>query len=148
MQLTIIDTVAFTAYAEAVATDRTDLADFYQTRFRPDFLPAFNAWMRIDPLNNPDAPSSPFAMREYVLPETTAAQIYDAQGEEAYAHGEVSKEHSEQYVLNTVILATVLFFAGIAPRVKWVPARLGLMSVAIALLGFAFFDVASLPVAH
>jgi hypothetical protein len=148
MQLTVIDTVAFTSYAEAVALDRAELADFYQARFRPDFVPAFNAWMRTDPLNNPDAPSTPFEMREYVLPETTAAQIYDAQGEEAYAHGEESKEHSEEYVLNTVILATVLFFAGIAPRIGWVPARLALMAVAIVFLGFAIIDVATLPVAH
>ncbi len=148
MQLTTIDIVTFTAYADAAATGNTALADFYEARFRPDFQPAFNAWMRLNPLTNPEAPPSPFAMAEYVLPETTAAELYDAQGEEAYSHGEEAKENSEEYVLNTVILATVLFFAGVAPRIRWVPARLGLMAVAITLLGVGIFDVFSLPVAH
>lgn len=148
MQLTVIDTVTFTAYTDAVATGNAALADFYQTRFRSDFVPAFNAWMRQNPLTNPEAPSSPFAMREYALPETIAAQTYDAQGEEAFAHGEEAKDHSEQYVLNTVILATVLFFAGIAPRVRWVPARLALMSMSVLFLFIGMFDVITLPVAH
>lgn len=147
LQLTTIDTLTFTHYMDAVATNRTELANFYQTRFRPDFLPAFNAWMALDPLNNPDAPPSPFAMKEYALPESAAAQIYDAQAEEVFAHGEEAKERSADYVLNTVILATVLFFAGIAPRVGWMPARLTLVAVALVMLAVGIFDVFTQPIA-
>jgi len=49
---------------------------------------------------------------------------------------------------DTVILATTLFFAGIAPRVGWVPARMALMAVACVFLGVGIFDAAILPVSH
>jgi hypothetical protein len=146
MQLTIIDVTTFTNFINAFAQGDTKLADFYTARFRPDFKPAFNAWMAQNPLTNLDAPPSPFALPEYLLPETVKAQELDAEAEAAFAHGEESKEHSEEYVLNTVILAMTLFFAGIAPRVGWMPARIALMAVAVVFLCVGIFDVAVLPV--
>ena len=40
-----IDVATFTEWVDARALHRTDLADFYQTRFRDEFRPAFAAWI-------------------------------------------------------------------------------------------------------
>ncbi len=65
--LELIDLESFNVYAVAVASDNAALAQFHESRFRPDFRPAFDAWIALDPLNNPDAPPSPFLMPEYQI---------------------------------------------------------------------------------
>jgi hypothetical protein len=131
----------------AYAHGETELTDFYTARFRPDFKPAFDAWMGLNPLSNPDAPPSPFAMPEYRLPETIKSEELNAEARAVFAEGEESKHHSEEYVFNTVLLATVLFFAGIAPRIRWMPACLALIAVSTFLLAVGVFDVVALPIA-
>jgi len=147
MQLTTIDVTTFTNYINALATGNTELTDFYTARFRPDFKPAFNAWIAQDPLTNANAPPSPFAMADYLLPETVLATDLGAQAEAAFAEGEESKHYSEEYVFNTVLLATVLFFAGIAPRVRWMPASIALIALSCVMLTFGIIDAVQLPVA-
>jgi len=46
-----------------------------------------------------------------------------------------------------VLLATVLFFAGIATRFEWQPIRWALLGVGIALLVFGVYNLLSLPIA-
>ena len=64
---TQVDIAMFFQWVNATATDDAELADFYKDRFRPEFRPAFDAWLATDPLTNPDAPPTPFAMDEYQL---------------------------------------------------------------------------------
>ncbi len=64
---TQVDIAMFFQWVNATETDDPELADFYQDRFRPEFQPAFDAWLATDPLTNPDAPPTPFAMDEYQL---------------------------------------------------------------------------------
>src|SRR5262245_26332936 len=54
-----IDVALFTQWVDAYARDETELADFYRKRFRPEFQPAFRAWVATRPRVNPDAPLSP-----------------------------------------------------------------------------------------
>ena len=42
----------FFQWVNATETDEGALADFYEARFRPDFRPAFDAWLATDPLTN------------------------------------------------------------------------------------------------
>src|SRR5215469_7768775 len=37
----------------------------FERRFLPEFRPAFEAWKKTDPLNNPNAPAGPQFMPEY-----------------------------------------------------------------------------------
>ena len=64
---TQVDIAMFFQWVNATATDEPELADFYAARFRPEFQPAFDAWLATDPLTNPEAPPTPFAMDEYQL---------------------------------------------------------------------------------
>ena len=84
---TQVDVAVFIQWVNATARDDTELADFYEQRFRPEFVPAFDAWQDTDPLTNPEAPPTPFAMPEYQLEVRTEAEQLDAQSEVASAAG-------------------------------------------------------------
>jgi hypothetical protein len=68
-----IDVALFTQWVDAYARNETELAAFYDKRFRPEFKPAFNAWVATRPRKNPSAPLSPFAMPQYKLAANAAA---------------------------------------------------------------------------
>ena len=69
-----IDVALFTQWVDAYARDEIELAAFYRKRFRPEFQPAFNAWVATKPRKNPDAPLSPFALPEYKLAANATAE--------------------------------------------------------------------------
>ncbi len=145
-QLTLVDIVTFTNYVNALTSGDSDLADFYVQRFRPDFRPAFDAWMATDPLENPDAPSSPFVMPEYALPQTAQAAQLDESANRLFQEGEDANQHSDDYVLNTVFLAGVLLFTGIAPRIRWIPARLALTTISLTIFAVGLYNIVTFPV--
>jgi hypothetical protein len=146
-QLSIVDVTTFTNFANAYSAGNTKLADFYMQRFRPDFKPAFDAWIATKPLTNKDAPSSPFVMPEYVLPQLQEADKLEAEATDLFKDGQDDNAISDRYVLNTVFLATVLFFCGIAPRIRWFPAQSALVAVAIAILLLGLYRLATYPIA-
>ena len=73
-----VDVALFTQWVDAYAREETELADFYRKRFRPEFVPAFDAWVATRPRKNPGAPLSPFAMPQYKLAATTMADRLEA----------------------------------------------------------------------
>src|SRR6185312_741522 len=48
-----IDVALFTQWVDAYARDETRLTRFYRKRFRPEFRPAFEAWVATKPRTNP-----------------------------------------------------------------------------------------------
>ena len=93
-------------------TDDDELATFYVARFRPEFQPAFDAWLATDPLTDPDAPPTPFAMDEYRLAATAEAERLDAEAEAAAATVRRNVQRAANYVLAVVLFSVALFFAG------------------------------------
>ena len=75
-----VDVALFTQWVDAYAREETELAAFYRKRFRPEFVPAFDAWVATRPRKNPDAPLSPFAMPQYALAATTMADAARGEG--------------------------------------------------------------------
>jgi hypothetical protein len=145
-QLTTVDVLTFTNFVNAWTEDNTELADFYEQRFRPDFRPAFDAWMATNPLENPNAPPSPFAMPEYALPQMAQADQLEVEAGELFREGQDANQQSDDYVLNTVILAGVLLLAGAAPRIRWVPARIALAIVALTIFAIGLVNIVTYPV--
>jgi hypothetical protein len=145
-QLTIVDIMTFTNFVNAWTSGDTELADFYEQRFRPDFRPAFDAWMATDPLANPDAPPSPFAMPEYALPQTALAQQLDAEANVLFREGQDANQDADNYVLNTVFLAGALVLVGLAPRIGWVPARIALACAALLIFALGLYNIATYPI--
>ena len=47
-----IDVMTFSNFVNAWRSGDAELADFYRKRFRPEFVPAFDAWMATNPATN------------------------------------------------------------------------------------------------
>jgi hypothetical protein len=146
-QLVTIDVILFEGWVDAYVAENEDLLNFYEGRFRDEFNPAFEAWVAADPVNNPDAPSQPFLMEEYQVASMQEAEHLEEEASALFAEGELANQTSDDYAFSTVLLATVLFFAGIATRFDWQPIRWVLLAIGIGLLIFGVYNLLSLPIA-
>ena len=59
------DSAMFTAWLQAHSAGDTVLETEMTRRFTPDYRNAFDAWLALDPFDNPAAPPGPAAMPEY-----------------------------------------------------------------------------------
>jgi hypothetical protein len=143
---TIMDIETFNHFATAYDQDNAQLMAFHERQFSDRLRPAVDAWVATDPLNNLDAPSSPFAMPEYMVPERERSGQLEAEAEALFEEGEYANKQSDNYVLNTVFLATVLFFAGIVTKVRGRPARTVIVTLGAILLLYGIYHVATLPI--
>lgn len=145
-QLTQVDIGLFTNWINAYAQDNQKLVHFYQSRFRAEFKPAFEAWLATDPKNNPNAPPSPFALPEYQLAKEAEAAELQTQAELMFITANDANEIADRYVLNTVILASVLFLAGLASQVKSRLMRSMVVGFALLILFWGLYSVIILPI--
>lgn len=129
----------FVAWVTAVSNEEQELADFLYQRFPGELKVAADAWIATDPRVNPEAPATPFQMKEYVLPETAEANAMRQKARDETAEANASNEVSDRYVLLTVIFASVLFFGGISGKFQSKAVDLGMLGVAacIFLVGLA-----------
>ena len=146
-QLVTLDVILFEGWVDAYVAENEDLLNFYEDRFRDEFSPAFEAWVAADPINNPDAPSQPFLMEEYKVASMQEATELEEEASVLFVAGEQANQTSDDYAFSTVLLATVLFFAGIATRFEWQPIRWVLLAIGIGLLVFGVYTLLSLPIA-
>jgi len=146
-QLVTLDVILFEGWVDAYVAENEDLMHFYEGRFRDEFTPAFEAWVAADPVNNPDAPSQPFLMEEYQVASIQESEQLEEEASVLFSEGEQANQTSDDYAFSTVLLATVLFFAGIATRFEWQPIRWVLLAIGIGLLVFGVYTLLSLPIA-
>ena len=146
-QLVQIDVGLYMNWIEAYARDDQVLFDYYQELFRGEFQPAFEAWLATDPANNPDAPATPFEMPQYKLAKAEEAKQLELDAEAAFEEGRAANQQSDDYILNAVILASVLFLSGIVTRFDWLPVRLLIIVAALVLLGLGLYNIATYPIA-
>lgn len=121
----------FVQWAVAYSEENELLADFLYQRFPPLLRTATDAWIASEPLQNPAAPSSPFVMPEYQLPENVEAARWEAEASALLAQAEVADQTSDRYVLLTVVFASVLFFAGIAGKFQSQLIDLAMLALAL-----------------
>jgi hypothetical protein len=114
-----LHTDLFGQWAAAVGSGNTPLADFLIDRFPEPLKTATVAWQATRPLSNPSAPATPFDMPEYVLPEYAEADRWEATATAESEAANTANEHSDRYLLFTIIFATVLFFGGISGKFRW-----------------------------
>ena len=145
-QHSLFDLNMFNQWLNAHAVGNAPLAKVYERRFRPEFRPAFEAWLAKDPFNNPDAPPGPLYMKEYVVSEGEEAKVFADEAERLFAEGEAANQNSDNYVLNGVFLATVLFFIAIGERFDWAPVRIAILVMAAAMLIYGLYHIAIYPI--
>jgi hypothetical protein len=144
--LTQVDISLFVQWVNATAADDRELADFYAARFRPEFRPAFDAWQATDPLTNPDAPPTPFAMDEYQLQARADVERLDAEEEIAAATVRRNVQRSANYVLGVVLFAVALFFAGMSTKLRGTGPRKVLLVVGCLVFLAAAAWIATFPI--
>jgi hypothetical protein len=141
-----IDVALFTQWVDAYARDETELADFYSKRFRPEFKPAFVAWVATRPRKNPSAPLSPFAMAQYKLAATAAADRLEAKAVASSRRAGEFIQRADDYSLAVVLFASALFFAGISTRMRSFATRAVILGLGYALFLGSVIWIATFPV--
>ena len=142
---TQVDIATFIQWVNATATDEPELADFYPARFRPEFKPAFDAWLATDPLTNPDAPPTPFAMDEYQLQAQADAERSTPKRRMA-ATVRRNIQRSANYVLAVVLFAVALFFAGMSAKLRGAGPRKALLAVGCLVFLGTLAWIATFPI--
>jgi len=138
-QYTMIDVMMFTEYVNAVNNDDQKLSDFYFERFRPDFKPAVQAWLETNPFDNPNAPPHPFVMKEYKRTFAEQAEQKLKIAESKMDEAQQANQNSDNYVLFTVIYASILFLGSIAT--KFSSVRLNQICFIIGVASFTVITV-------
>jgi hypothetical protein len=141
-----IDVALFTQWVDAYARNETELVGFYRKRFRPEFRPAFVAWVATKPRTNPAAPLSPFAMPQYKLAATAQADRLEAEASTASVSVGAFIQRADNYSLAVVMFAASLFFAGISTRLHSSGPRTVVLGLGYALFLGSLIWIATFPV--
>jgi hypothetical protein len=145
-QLTQVDIATFTQWVDATVAGNAELAGFYEQRFRDEFQRAFDAWQASQPLTNPDAPLTPFALREYRLADADRATRLNREAGARSDAASAANRNADHYMLAVVLFATALFFAGISGKLRsQLPRELLLGLGAVVFVGAAIW-LATVPV--
>jgi hypothetical protein len=139
------DLLNFNRWLEVSTNGETELAALYERRFRDEFRPAFERWLRDDPLHNANASPSPLREKNYVLANARKADKLERLGDVRFAQGKEATESADDYVFVTVFFAVVLFFGGISLRFAWAPMRTLILGLGAVLLLYGAIRLATLP---
>ena len=141
-----VDIATFMQWVDSYARGDAKLVDFYRTRFRPEFRPAFDAWIATKPLKTEGAPPTPFAMPQYRLAAKAEADRQDRTAEELAAEVRQDIQRASNYVLGVVLFAVALFFAAMSTKLTAPGLRKTMLAVGwLLFLGTAVW-IATSPV--
>ena len=141
-----IDVATFIQWVDAYAQNEPELTRFYRTRFRDEFKPAFEAWIKTRPLRTEGAPPTPFAMPQYQLAAANEAKRLDAEAEVLTALVRRNIQRATNYVLGVVLFAVALFFAGMSTKLHGRGVRISMLAVGWIIFLTAIGWVATSPV--
>lgn len=147
-QRTGLDALLFVEYIKALQNNDSELADFYLERVRPELKVAIQAWLETNPFENPNAPPHPFVMPEYEKTFAEESAKFAKESEMKLQEAQQANQISDNYVMLTVLFASVLFIGGIIIRFSSKKLRLmvlipGLIIFAVAIAALAFMPIAT-----
>ncbi len=127
------DAGTFADAATAFTNGNQEAVDLYSERLlRDEFRVFVDKWLELDPLNNPDAPRTPFELdgftETYMAESMRLSEIAGGK----FESGKEANRNNDNFILATVLFASVLFFSGISTKFK--SARVRVLSIAIATL--------------
>jgi hypothetical protein len=141
-----VDVATFMQWVDSYARDETELVSFYRERFRPEFKPAFEAWIATKPLITAGAPRTPFVMPEYRLAAKAEADRLDVRAEALSAEVRRNIQRASNYVLGVVLFAVALFFAGMSTKLTAPGLRKALLVVGYAIFLGTVVWIATSPI--
>jgi hypothetical protein len=119
--------------------------DFLADRFRPEFVPAFEAWLATAPFSDAGVGTTPFQMADYELAATATADTLLVEAQQQSERALESNANSDRYVLMSIVFAIVLLFAGTSTKLSHRIARRGLLGAAGVVFVVATAVVLSFP---
>jgi hypothetical protein len=108
--------------------------------------PAVDAWVATRPLQNADAPLTPFAMPEYRLAARAEADQLEADAEAFAAGARTNVQRATNYVLGVVLFAVALFFAGMSTKLRERRLQVVLLALGATVFLGTVVWLATLPV--
>ena len=121
-----------------------DIVEFYERRFLPEFKIAFDAWIKLDPINNSSAPPGPRYMPQYHSSKMEEANSLE-EAAVKFEEGTKARATADDYIRNTFFLATVLVLMAISQRFEVKSIRTGLIILSFALPSFGILTLFTLP---
>ena len=85
-------------------------------------------------------------MPEYVVSKSKESEQLQQDASKTFDEGSAANQTSDDYILNTVVLASVLFLAGMQSRIKSVPLRMLIVILGLAILTFGLYNIATYPI--
>jgi hypothetical protein len=141
-----IDVATFVQWVDARERGEARLAAFYRQRFRDEFKPAFAAWLATNPLANPNAPETPFAMPQYRLAANAETDRLEAAAGVDSNAAKDANERANDYMLGVVLFASALFFAGLSTKLESPGPRKGVLALGCVLFVGTLVYLATLPI--
>ena len=122
-QETLYDVLTFYYYMDMWRENNPVGMDLVKAEFmRDEFKELMDAWLASNPLLettpwiNPDSPSNPFFIEEFKRESRVTGETYMQESQTRSQEAKDSNQQSDNYVLLTVVFASVLFFAGISTK--------------------------------
>ena len=140
-----IQVALFTQWLQFSAQEQPKQAAYLARQFPEPLRTAFVAWRATNPDTNSGAPSSPFVMPEYRIPEAALAKAADARADLKFAQALKFNQRGDNYTLLAVAFASVLFFAAISGRMKGVRYQWALLDIALVIFFVAGALLATFP---
>lgn len=144
-QMLAYDASTFNAWLQAETAGDRELQTVLEGRFTEEYEVAFDAWLALDPLNDPGAPAGPGRMPEFRNPLSQEGDALADEAARAFDEGVHSRETGEHYVRVTVILAAVLFLVAIGQRFTIKGVQYVVMGVAGVFLVYGIVLIAAYP---
>jgi hypothetical protein len=144
-QALIIHASMFMQLLAAQHAGNEKLANFYAERFPPDVKKAYEAWLAEKPFENRAADAHPFVPNLYEVRGAAEAKAVRAAASQQIIEARNAGNSSGQYLANTVLFATVLFFAGTAGKFEQPRVRLSAAVFGVALFAFAAIRMLLMP---
>jgi hypothetical protein len=145
IQQATIHTTMFMQMLAAQQAGNEKLANFYVERFPPDARKAYDTWLAERPFENPNADPHPFVPKLYEVRGTREAAEASAKAANSLQEARRAGSVSGQYLANTVLFATVLFFASASSKFEQRRVRVVAFAFAVSVFLFAVVRTAMLP---
>ena len=139
-----LDMISWLTYLEQRQAGSEDGAKFIRERMRKEFGPALDAWLASAPEGEIPA-GTPFELPQYRLESKDTVDRLNTEADELSASAMEANQIGDNYVLVAVIMASVLFFAGVGNKLRGRTARLIMLGMGSALYIGGTWFMLSLP---
>ena len=141
----LADLSTFERWLAATYAGDAPRARFLEAQFSDRLKAAFDPWIALDPLTNPDAPASPLDTPKYERPDVDAAAKFEQRSAAADIAASKAGQAADNFVLAVVLLAAALFLLGIQTRIGIFELRLTMTGIAGVLVVGTLVWVCTLP---